>query len=653
MKKMNKMNKMKVLMFVLTLLVVRLVYAQTPVNYVVNGGFEFGNIVYGEDQLFQATGWDKRPTECGFYAASPDLFDTRSSVCEVEIPTNKWAINTSERTNGYRYVGLSAQFINGGGSLVGEDIRGSLTQLPSSCGDYNLSFYVHTIDGYSQPNTSPCYPINSNITQSSKIEVYLSKSGSCSRKLIYSSSTIYGNSDWQLISTTFTLSASDLMVGYDKIDINTKKFINEYGQSVGGILLIDDVVITTGNQITPSINGTLNYCENDPLIFNGVISGTTDSYLWEIVESDESGNQTGSFTWDTGWITGTPIGDFTFPSGLNIECGKYYRVKLVGSNGCNPWSETTKVIFISCNPEITELEDVILCAGDGFPVSLNAGASKGHTFSWTYNGNPISGTTYVGTFNGPNATVNVEGEFCAIKTKTSTGCESEEVCVTVEYDPRVNNTPEFFNQVVSCTNGHITVDIQVASLNGYSNNNMVAKYRLWKDDGTGSFYYTGVYYWDNNNINPYLTFGGPNNLLGFDMDEGESYKIERVIRTWPEEDECLPWQYFMGDEINCTSKPGGKSRDYKKINKDVTIDVVKDIYIILQPNPTTGNFTLSLENAVGNELVQVIDYTGKVVCHENMNSNKITIDMNHLSNGIYFVKVISGNSVKVEKLIKQ
>ena len=376
--------------------------------------------------------------------------------------------------------------------------------------------------------------------------------------------------------------------------------------------------------VSVSANPSLSICEGESVTLTA--SGA-DTYEWE--DSSNPG---------TILYTGNPFITPALTSNVTYTVHGY-------KNGCD--GQTSVSIVVNQNPEITSLEDVILCDGDNFPVVLNAGYGHGYSYSWTFNGNPISGITFVGTFNGPNATVNVEGEYCAVKTKTSTGCASEEVCATVEYDPRLDYSPEFGLQQYYCNESNPTFNVE-ATFPLIPSGLSYAWYVCEVDDASGSnptncannpsYWWTGG---TSQDFDPEYTFY-----------KDQYYKIKRAV--WSS-DGCVSWTEYS-IIFHCTVS-GGRivfsgfthSDDDKLLNK---IHDSNNMEMILQPNPTTGIVTLSIENTVGNELIQVIDYTGKVVLSEQMRDRKQIIDINHLSNGIYFVRVVSGNNVKVEKLIK-
>lgn len=70
----------------------------------------------------------------------------------------------------------------------------------------------------------------------------------------------------------------------------------------------------------------------------------------------------------------------------------------------------------------------------------------------------------------------------------------------------------------------------------------------------------------------------------------------------------------------------------------------------LFPNPGNGTLHLWLSS---NETadVQVYNIVGQKIDELHVNSTKSTLNLNHLSEGIYFVKVIQGNTVNTKKIV--
>jgi hypothetical protein len=74
--------------------------------------------------------------------------------------------------------------------------------------------------------------------------------------------------------------------------------------------------------------------------------------------------------------------------------------------------------------------------------------------------------------------------------------------------------------------------------------------------------------------------------------------------------------------------------------------------LALYPNPTAGEFTLELNNGL-EKTIEISDITGRVILQSNFSNDKTNLNINSFSNGIYFVKIQSNNSVEILKVVKQ
>ncbi len=76
------------------------------------------------------------------------------------------------------------------------------------------------------------------------------------------------------------------------------------------------------------------------------------------------------------------------------------------------------------------------------------------------------------------------------------------------------------------------------------------------------------------------------------------------------------------------------------------------IAIQIYPNPNSGMFTVELNNSL-TKTIQVTDLTGRIVLENTTTANNFNVNISTLANGVYYVKVISNNSVNVLKVVKQ
>ena len=79
--------------------------------------------------------------------------------------------------------------------------------------------------------------------------------------------------------------------------------------------------------------------------------------------------------------------------------------------------------------------------------------------------------------------------------------------------------------------------------------------------------------------------------------------------------------------------------------------------ILLYPNPTTGKFTIEMENSEGDDInIEVINLTGQLVFTQYYNFDSTprfirTIDLGNLAKGTYFIR-INGKAVRAKLLIE-
>lgn len=72
----------------------------------------------------------------------------------------------------------------------------------------------------------------------------------------------------------------------------------------------------------------------------------------------------------------------------------------------------------------------------------------------------------------------------------------------------------------------------------------------------------------------------------------------------------------------------------------------------LYPNPNTGEFTLELING-SSKNIELMDVTGRIILSQTTSNDKIDVNINTLSNGIYYVRIQSNNAVEVIKIVKE
>lgn len=175
-------------------------------------------------------------------------------------------------------------------------------------------------------------------------------------------------------NVTINIGAGEIVCG----GLNTIKIRVYNGLAWTGLFICGSLKINYA-PLSPTVQGNAGFCSNAPLVFTGDDgTGFSPNSFWEIAQCDVTGNLvSGGFVWNT-W-TGVSPGVYTFPANLNLPCNNYYRVKLAVANNCQPWVETTKVIFIRCSPVVSVSGPQTVCSNSGVVLS----ASGANTYLWT------------------------------------------------------------------------------------------------------------------------------------------------------------------------------------------------------------------------------------------------------------------------------
>jgi hypothetical protein len=72
---------------------------------------------------------------------------------------------------------------------------------------------------------------------------------------------------------------------------------------------------------------------------------------------------------------------------------------------------------------------------------------------------------------------------------------------------------------------------------------------------------------------------------------------------------------------------------------------------IVYPNPSNGEFTVELKNGL-TKTIDIIDVTGRIVLTKATDLDLVHLNINSLSNGVYYVKIKSNNTTSTLKILK-
>ncbi|MFI1743031.1 T9SS type A sorting domain-containing protein [Thalassobellus sediminis] len=85
-----------------------------------------------------------------------------------------------------------------------------------------------------------------------------------------------------------------------------------------------------------------------------------------------------------------------------------------------------------------------------------------------------------------------------------------------------------------------------------------------------------------------------------------------------------------------------------------TNDVANTVDLKIYPNPTSDNITIKMDTNFGtNSNLYLYDNTGRVMINKKLPKNINTIDISHLTSGIYFVKIINAEHTIIKRITKK
>jgi hypothetical protein len=88
------------------------------------------------------------------------------------------------------------------------------------------------------------------------------------------------------------------------------------------------------------------------------------------------------------------------------------------------------------------------------------------------------------------------------------------------------------------------------------------------------------------------------------------------------------------------------------LNVSIKEEIRDDLNLSVYPNPSTGAFTVLLNNNYADYTISVSNMLGEVLIKEKNNSNKIEIDLSGNPQGIYFISFANDKNIITQKIIK-
>lgn len=73
----------------------------------------------------------------------------------------------------------------------------------------------------------------------------------------------------------------------------------------------------------------------------------------------------------------------------------------------------------------------------------------------------------------------------------------------------------------------------------------------------------------------------------------------------------------------------------------------------LYPNPTNGEILIDIGNPINETVLEIFNTNGNKLLRQKITNNKTRIDIRNLTNGVYFVRIVTEKKVKIRKIIKE
>lgn len=186
----------------------------------------------------------------------------------------------------------------------------------------------------------------------------------------------------------------------------------------GGDVMVMSDQVTVQPPPIPGFTVNPSFCAGQAITANGTASKNCPNSFWEIAQCSANGTVTTGGYLYSAW-TGMIPGVYTFP--VTPPCGKYYRIKLASYNYCGGGiTESTKIIYISCNPTVTVSGPTAVCASSGAILTANGANS----YVWSAANQTASQIIVHPKADCPSCGTNGQSTIYTVTGKNSYGCSS-------------------------------------------------------------------------------------------------------------------------------------------------------------------------------------------------------------------------------------
>jgi len=297
-----------------------------------------------------------------------------------------------------------------------------------------------------------------------------------------------------------------------------------------------------------------------------------------------------------------------------------FKTKLLSANVDNPIAGYIK-IDINNNNQIEQSEALLVTNLNLFNSNISSIEGIQYFTNIMYLGLHFNSLTSVN-LNNLTQLVNLKCNANNLATINLTGLINlEQLDISSNYFNSLDFTGLTSLKILKC-------DFNQFSVLDFSENTMLSSLYCKNNNLTSINLKNGINHdFSNVNFNDCWKTGNPN-LATICVDASELASVQNHLNN------CGSAQ-----TINITSNCGLGSEEFVA-NKAV-----------LFPNPTSSIITINSNKII--KRIELYDSLGRVLVSKIVESNQSSLDLSNYSNGIYFVKIITDNSEKIEKILKQ
>jgi len=109
--------------------------------------------------------------------------------------------------------------------------------------------------------------------------------------------------------------------------------------------------------------------------------------------------------------------------------------------------------------------------------------------------------------------------------------------------------------------------------------------------------------------------------------------------------------FETGESNVISTREIGMLLDMGWTRREVGIEKNNKITFLVSPNPATSHITISSENRFNS--VEIINFLGQSVISQTIEGNTVSLNIENLTKGVYFVRIATDSGSSVQKFVKQ